>query len=371
MLFVITVPYAQLRFGATPGMAGLVGGLMVIGNVIGRFASGPFIGRVGSKKAIFTGFIAYLLFLTLYVPANSLPLFFLVRLFSGIGLGCANTVTATTVAHILPNERRGQGIGYFSLSNIIGLALGPFLGLVLGGAISYEWLFLLCLAGGALAFTVLFLPSLSRALDQETPAAAGAGAASSLCLRNCLDWRVAPFGLFMLVAGAGYGNLQAFISGFAKEVGLVDIAGLFFVAYAVAVFATRPYTGKVFDRRGENRVLYPAILLMALGLLTLSLSRSGLSVLGSGFLFGAGFGNIQSIGQAVSLKLVNPDRFAQATSTFYVLLDFGIGFGPYAFGYLVPAFGYAGMFLITAGLGFACLPLYHFLHGRWKFVKPE
>ena len=61
-------------------------------------------------------------------------------------------------------------------------------------------------------------------------------------------------------------------------------------------------------------------------------------------MLGAGFGNFQSAGQAVSLSLVSRSRFAQATTTFYIFFDLGIGLGPYIFGFMVPAAGYGGMY---------------------------
>lgn len=40
--------------------------------------------------------------------------------------GMASTVIATTVASIVPESRRGEGIGYFTLSITLGSAIGPF-----------------------------------------------------------------------------------------------------------------------------------------------------------------------------------------------------------------------------------------------------
>lgn len=367
LLFVVTGPYAQERFMASPSTSGLIAGLMVLGSFIGRFLSGYFIGIVGARKALLTGIIIYCGGMAMYVPAGSLLIFFIVRLISGIGVGCINTVTGTVIAHILPEKRRGLGISYFSLSTVTALALGPFLGLLMQGTVSFQTMFLCCLAGGVISLVLaLFL-----ALDREIPVTAKVGETSLLNLSNYLDSRVALFGVFVMIVGASYGNVQAFMSGYAKEINQLDSASLFFLMYALAAFFTRPYTGKIFDMHGEHRVLYPALVLLTVGLLTLSLAASGLMVVLAGLLVGTGFGNILSIGQAVSLKLVPRRRFAQATSTFYVLLDCGIGFGPYVFGFLVPAVGYQGMFFVSTFTALASIPLYYFLHARRKFMAPE
>ena len=53
------------------------------------------------------------------------------RLIQGIALGIASTATGTIIAQILPAERRGEGIGYYSLSAILATAIGPFVGILL------------------------------------------------------------------------------------------------------------------------------------------------------------------------------------------------------------------------------------------------
>ena len=79
---------------------------------------------------------------------------------------------------------------------------------------------------------------------------------------------------------------------------------------------------------------------------------------------GAGFGNFQSIAQALVLKLVPMHRFGQATSTFFIFLDLGIGLGPYLFGFIVPFVGYSGVYLLSAGVAFVAIPFYVLMHGK-------
>ena len=88
-------------------------------------------------------------------------------------------------------------------------------------------------------------------------------------------------------------------------------------------------------------------------------------LLAAGLILGMGFGNFQSAGQAVSLSLVSKSRFAQATTTFFIFFDMGIGLGPYIFGFLVPSVGYGGMYQALAFTVLAALGLYYMLHGRF------
>ena len=77
-----------------------------------------------------------------------------------------------------------------------------------------------------------------------------------------------------------------------------------------------------------------------------------------------GFANFQSVGQAVSLSLVSRSRFAQATTTFYIFFDLGIGLGPYIFGFFIPVVGYSGMYLLLCMVALTAVAVYRLVHGN-------
>ncbi len=81
------------------------------------------------------------------------------------------------------------------------------------------------------------------------------------------------------------------------------------------------------DRKGENIIIYPAIVIMALGILLLSQAQNSVMLLASAALLGFGFGNIQSVCQTIAVKSTTLQRMGLATSTFFIALDAGLGFG--------------------------------------------
>ena len=183
-------------------------------------------------------------------------------------------------------------------------------------------------------------------------------------LYSYIDPRVVRFSLVALVACFGYGCVQAFLTSYAAERGFSGAASLFFLVYAAAALGTRPFSGHILDHYGENVVFYPALIIMAAAMIQLAVAGSSTEFLFAGLLMGVGFGNFQSAGQAVSLTLVTRSRFAQATTTFFLFFDLGIGIGPYLFGFLVPSFGYEGMFFSLALVAVGAAVLYWFEHGR-------
>ncbi len=378
LLFVISSPYAAERFKTSPSVGGLVAGVMILGCLAGRFVTGGALERAPLRRLLFLGLGLYTASTALYLAPHSLPLLIIYRFLGGIGVGCVGTVTGTQIARIVPPDKLGQGISYFSLSTLLALAVGPFLGIFLTRTASYDTLFLLCLAAGPLSFLIALSLSPSCGMQpgsrSEEPAQeeteqtrqAGGNAAENLSsrLEQYIEYRAVPLAVVVLVVSLCYACVQTFMSAHAREIELVAAASLFFLVYAAVAFCSRPFTGRLLDTRGEDIIMYPALLLTACSLLLLGVAEASWELLLAGALLGAGFGNFQSTAQAVSVKKVPRRRFGQATSTFFIFLDCGIGLGPYLLGTIVPAAGYRGLYMLTAGIVLAAVPLYYFLHGR-------
>lgn len=180
---------------------------------------------------------------------------------------------------------------------------------------------------------------------------------------------VFPISLFMLVLGIANSSILSFISAYAVEIDLVDAASFFFVMYAVFLLMSRPFTGRSYDMRGENSVMYPSILLFAIGLVALSQASNGFMLLVAGAIIGVGFGTLQSSAQTIAVSQVPHHRVGLATSTFFVFYDFGMGIGPFLLGYVMQITGFRGLYLAMSIIAFIGVPLYYILHGKKASAK--
>ncbi len=361
--FLVIVTGAQhvlSQYGTSLSVAGLSSGIMVIGCLVGRFLGGYLFSILGGKKLLFFGLFTFFISFALALLLTNLPGVFLARFVTGFGEGVSVTATGTIAAWVIPRECKGFGISIFSLSVVLGLALGPFFGILLINRIPYQSLMLCLLAMSfVLWLSALLLKDivLARKIHRK-----------ATDLYAYMDPRVIPFSIVICLIFMSYGCIQIFLASYAAERGLTETASFFFLFYGIAAIASRPFTGRKFDKSGENVILYPLFAITIAGLLILAAAHSSLSLLLAGFLCGVGYGNFQSIGQAVAVCLVTPTRYAQATSTFFTFMDFGIGIGPYLFGFVVAAYGYGAMFIFLAVILFMSLILYYLLHGR-KMAK--
>lgn len=340
LLIVTIAPFAVEQYGASTSMAGLVSGIFIIGTLIARIFSGGLINKIGSKRLLFIGLIVSAIATAFYFGSTNLPLLLANRLFHGIGLGIASTATGTMIAQVIPASRRGEGIGYFSMSTVMATAIGPFFGIFMTQHYPFHMLFVLCLVLSVA--TLIMFPTVNETvkpvLDKQI------AAKQRISLSNFVEKKTLPISIITLFIALAYSGVLSFISFYAKEINLVQVASFFFLVYAVVVLLSRPFTGKLLDSKGAKFVVIPSLLLFAFGMVILSQAHSGFMLLAAGAIIGLGFGNFQSCAQAIALKGISVERLGIATSTFYIFLDSGFGFGPYFLGVVIPSLGYRGMY---------------------------
>ena len=75
-------------------------------------------------------------------------------------------------------------------------------------------------------------------------------------------------------------------------------------------------------------------------------------------LLGFGVGTVQASGLALAVRLAPDDRLSLANSTFYILLDIGVGVGPLLLGIVQPLWGYRGLFEAMSLVAIVALAAY-------------
>lgn len=357
---VVIPTFAKEEFHASTAMAGFASSIFVLGALIGRLFGGSLIERVGRKRLLFTGLVSFLLFTGLYFMINSMAVLLIVRLLHGMAFALASTATGTIAASLIPRSRHGEGIGYYGVSIIIATAVGPFLGLMISEHATIAVNFIVC---GLIALVTL-ISALWMKVPQLTLTAEQRQEMKGFKLSNFIELKALPISTISLVMAFGYSSVLSYLTFYAEELNLMEAASFFFIVYAVFVIASRPMTGRLFDKKGPNIVIYPAIVSYIIGMLILSQVHSSGLLLVSAVFIGLGYGTLQSSTQALAIKLTPHHRIALATSTFYICVDVGIGFGPFLLGFITPVVGLSGMYVVITILLVASIFLYYVMVGR-------
>jgi len=360
MLMVTLTTYASNHFNASQSMAGLASSVFVLGAVLIRPISGKIINQVGKKKLLLIGVILFFVFMLFYIPVNDLTTLLILRFFHGFAFGISTTATNTIVADIVPINRRGEGLGYFATSTNLAMAVGPFLGLYISQQLDMTAIFMTTIIFATISLGTAFFISIPKGLPVANPNSTK----TKFHLSDYIEKTTLPIGMVVLILGFVYSSILSFLTEYATEINLVSAASFFFVFYAIFLLISRPFSGKLYDHKGENSVIYPSLILFAIGLIILSQANISVSLLISGALIGVGFGTFQSSTQTISVSIAPKDRIGLATSTFFVLFDFGVGIGPFLLGFILPLIGFRNLYLTMSIIVIFSIGLYYLVHGK-------
>ena len=360
LLMVIIAVVAKDELHASASEAGLAVGIYIIGTVLARIFAGRFVSTLGSRKVLYTGLGIYLVSTALYFYIPNLIVLDTIRFINGFAYGITSTATSTIVASVIPKARRGEGINYYGLSTSLAAAIGPFLGIFLLSLTGFRTIVAICV--GLVILCVLAAvsmkyeePQFSEAIKKEE---------SGRRISDYLEPRVNSITLISVLVGFAYSGILGFMASYTRDINMVQAGTWFFVVYAVVITLTRPSLGLIFDRKGENYVLYPCFISLAIGILLLAFADASWMILLSAVFVGLGYGTYMSNGQAVVVKMVPFHRIGIATSTYFIALDIGLGFGPYVLGGVKEIVGFTNMFLLTVIVALVAFVCYHFLYGR-------
>lgn len=357
LLMVMIAVYTATKFNTSQSVAGLATGIFVLSSLIARIFAGTYLDRFGRKRMLIVSLIIFLIVMILHLFVNDLSLLLIIRFIHGAMHGCITTAAGAIAADLIPDERRGEGTGYYATSMNIAMAFGPFLGMFLYEHSSFTAIFIvgIIVALFDLIVTCFLKVPETPTLDEQK---------KGFNFKNYIEPKAVPISVVIFVITLAYASLLSFLTQYAKEMNLVSISSFFFVIYAIAVIVTRPFTGKWFDQFGANRVNYPLLLILAIGFFTLSIAQNGFVFLLSAVWIGIGYGTLISNFQAIAIQESPSHRKSLATSTFFMFLDLSNGVGPYLVGFLVTMMSFKALYGTVTVWILLCLVIYYLVYGR-------
>lgn len=351
--------FAAFRFGSDTAIGGTAAGIYVIGGLLSRIVAGKYIEMVGRKKMLLIGLSFALVMSTTYFFVSSIAMLMAIRFLHGMSYGISSTCTSDIVAKLLPQSRRGEGLGYFFLSITIACAIGPLLGMTLGSSQNYDAVFLV----GLVMYSLALVMALILRVPEETLTEERIREAKSFTLNSMFQRSALPLALTVMVFYFSYSGVLAFIASYSEEIGLVETATYFYLSVAAGTLLSRIYAGRIYDEKGPNKVIIPAYVGFIVGMTIFATTSDSLLFLFSGFIIGIGVSIVFSICQSIVVSRTPPRRYGVTTSTFSALNDLGTGLGPSILGILIAAVGFRDMYLVCAFIAFASFLMYWGIHG--------
>jgi len=336
-LLLATVPQYAASVGAGGIGAGFATGALMLATVLCELVTPWLLAAFGYRAMLAAGL------LLLGLPALVLPAtvrlaaILAVCLVRGAGLAIM-VVTPALVADLVPPERLGEGMGIFGVVATVPALLGLPLGTWLVSHAGYRAVFV----AGALAPLAGLgaVPALApHARSPEPPVTLRATLRAPGVLRPSLIF-------FVTAMSAGVTVSFVPVAAVGRAAGAVSLA-LF--AHGGATAAIRWWAGVHVDRHGVGRILVPAALVGAAGLLTLAGTSSPYLVVAGAGLVGAGFGAAQSDSITTMLRCA-PAASGAVSALWNASYDAGFAAGGAGFGLLAAGVGYPLAFVVAAFL---------------------
>ncbi len=364
LIMVKITEFAVDSYGLAQSIAALTVSAFVIAALLTRLFFGGRIDSWGVRRSLAIGTAINAACMILYLIPMPFAALMVVRVAQGFSFALMSGSAAAGAALVIPRDRYGEGIGYFSMMQALATGVGPFVAIFVtnffGG---YVPMFAVAATIAVVALVSVLFVDIPPA-DAEHLEAYHMKATKGLS--SLVQMSVVPLASVLFFVYLGYSGILSFVTSYADYRGLSDAVSLYFVVYAIVILISRPPVGRRVDRKGENSTIYVCFASLVVGFIVLAFAANGALLLASAAFAGFGIGATQSIVQAVIARDTMPHELGKANSTFFMSMDLGTGVGPVLIGAVIPFVGYSVSYLILAGLAALAAVLYHFVHGRHR-----
>ena len=355
--------YILKELGGSVTQAGLTLTLFMVSAILIRPFSGLIIDKLGQRRTLIISATMFCFIALGYLFISNMTSLYILRLIHGVWFSILTTICVPVVNQFIPDSRRGEGMGYYAMSVNLGIVLGPLIGLSLIPYLSYTMVTAVLVAMIFIGYIFCFLIPVQEVKQPDSEAEK-----TKLGLSDFVERRSLTVALMVMMISFSYASIMSFIAPFASSIHLMQYAGLFFVVFAISMMSLRPITGKIYDRKGPQYVIYPAVLTFSLGLLVLSQIHTLTGFMLAAVLIGLGFGSAQPCLQTLAIQRAPKHRIGYATSTFYTCYDIGIAIGSLVVGMMIAKQSFSFAFIICAALTALSLLYFKFVVQRTTVI---
>lgn len=360
--------YLKETFGCPAAILGAVLSCYTISGICVRPFSGYVLDSFPRKPIYILCYFTGIAIFAGYIAAATLLWFVILRAMHGIAFSGVTVGGNTICVDIMPSSRRGEGLGYYGLTNNIAMALGPMAGLFMHGHVGYTVIF--CAGMGAstigLVCALCVKARTPESMRKKAASESAGMAGNAVCMRKpavSLDrfilMKGIPVSISLLMLSIPYGATTNFVAMYANEIGITAPSGFFFTLMALGMGASRIVSGKKVDRGYVTQCIHVGYYPVIIAFLTLSLCRFiARDDVGTAtvvfyivpLLLGIGFGVMFPAMNSLYINLAPNNRRATATSTYLTAWDTGIFIGIASSGFIAQYFTFYMVYLIGSVL---------------------
>ena len=339
------IPVFAQSFGATFVDLGIIGTVWALATTITPFLIGHLAGKT-NRAWVYVLSLVLNAFATIFlVMSRSVIDIIVLRFFGGIGMEAFWVTAEIMVTDLAPVEARVREMGRYGIALVLGVLIGPLIGGLVTESFGYANLFIIStlVIGVSVVQAIVWLVSGYRTTE-------------TLPSQPFSDYmrilkRLLPLYMMIVCYGVIWGLITAIFPGYANSIGISAVLiGFLFSAFGVTrIFSYA--TAHRYSRFGQMRTLLFVSIVIFVGLLTIAIFPTFLSLLVGIMLIGAGVGVVFPITIDIVSRNFPDERAGIAVASYETVINIGGTVGPYIFGMLTVVTTIGTSFLLMSAFG--------------------
>ena len=311
--FMVVTPlfplYLSEVFGATKDQTGMVLSGYALTALLIRPFSGFLVDSFPRKLVLLVCYGLFALFFGGYLVAGSLLFFCILRTLHGAPMGATTVANSTVAIDVLPSSRRAEGIGYYGLSNNLGTAIAPTIGmLIYQWTHNYDLIFLISLLTASIGFFINCTLKLKPRplVELKTP----------VSLDRFILLKGMPEAFCIALYSFSYGVVSTYIAIYAKEeLGITTGTGLFFTLLCVGLISSRLVGARGLRKGRVTENATSGVIISLIGYLVFAAFHNAWGFYGAAFIVGLGNGHMFPAFQTMFINLAPNSQRGTANSS--------------------------------------------------------
>jgi len=297
---------------------GLIISLFTISAGISRPFSGKLSDYIGRKKVMIIGILVCFIISTLYPLSFSVWFFLTLRFMHGFSAGFTPTGATALITDILPEHKRGAGMGIWGTFISLGIGVGQSLGSFIYQEIGISSLFMISAGTAALSSILLF--SVTETLQNPIKFNFSL---LKVSWKDVFEPSVLPAAVVMFLSAICSGIIFVLTPDMSEYLGIQN-KGFFFGTYVISTILIRLFTSSVSDRIGRRKTLLIGMSVLFISMIMIGLAKDIYTYVAASIVFGIATGISSPTLFAWTADLSHVDRRGVGSGTMFIALELGI-----------------------------------------------
>ncbi|HGE71986.1 TPA: MFS transporter [Candidatus Poribacteria bacterium] len=343
------LPLFSESLGASKSTIGLIASASTVVGILSSLPAGVLSDFYGRRRVILLATFVFASAPFFYFLVKSTWQLAIVRIYHGFATAIFGPVAMALVADLFL-KRRGENMGWYSSSTLVGRSLAPIVGGVIIDLYGFKSVYFGCGVAGIIAFLLsIFIPikhqlksnvvrfsvrikDMGRGLKEITQN-------RGIMVTSCVE----------AIQYLAFGAFETFLPLYCIAIGMEKtLIGALFTIQLIGTTLTKPVMGRFSDKYGRRQMISIGLITGAIALGMIPFLKSFWTMIPASVLFGISLSTVTVSTAAFVSDLAKSGSYGSALGVMSTIMDVGHASGPIISGLIIAKFGYLQMFLIIA-----------------------